>query len=357
MGDKRGFDLGCSHPVTRHVEHVVNAAGDPEIAILVTARAVTRKITPGEGGEIGFDEALVIAIDGAHLARPGMVDAQIAIGGTVERGILAVDKNRFDPEKGPGRRSGLGRGGAGKRCDQDAAGLGLPPGIDDRAAPFTDDVMVPHPGFGVYRLANASQKAKRGPVASGDWRVTLAHQRADGGWCGVEDADLVLLDNLPEAGTVRPCRHALEHQRCRPVRQRPVDNIAVAGHPADIGGAPVDVTILVVEHILMRHRGIDHVAAGGVKHTLRLAGRPRGIEDEHRVFGVHFRRRAIGRRLAHRLVIPDIAPVDPGNVTAGAAHDNHLVAVGAGGKRGIGVRLQRYRLATANTFICGDHHV
>ncbi len=45
-------------------------------------------------------------------------------------------------------------------------------------------------------------------------------------------------------------RHALEHQRGRPVRERAVDDVAVPGHPADIGGAPVDLAGRLVEHDL-----------------------------------------------------------------------------------------------------------
>jgi acyl-CoA synthetase (AMP-forming)/AMP-acid ligase II len=61
----------------------------------------------------------------------------------------------------------------------------------------------------------------------------------------------------------------------------------VAGDPADIGGAPEDVAVVVVEDVLMGHRGIDEVAAGGVHDALGLAGGAGGVEDEERVFGVH----------------------------------------------------------------------
>ena len=286
-----------------------------------------------------------------------MVDAQIAVDGPFEKVVLAIDKDGLDAEEGPCRRSRLGRGRAGKRGDQDAAGFGLPPGVDDRAAPFTHNFVVPHPCLGIDRLADTSQKAERGAVASGDRRVALAHQRADCRRCGVEDADLVLFDDLPETRAVRPGRHAFEHQRRRAVRKRTIDDVAVAGDPAHIGRAPVDVAILVVEDILVRHRGVDHVAAGGVQHALRLAGRPGGIQDEHRVFGVHLLRRAVGRGIRHRLVIPDVAPVDPADVTAGAAHDDDLVAVGTGFEGRIGVCFQRHRPAAAKALVGGDHHI
>ena len=167
----------------------------------------------------------------------------------------------------------------------------------------------------------------------------------------------MFFDNLPEARAVGIGRYALEHQRGRAVRKRTVDNIAVAGDPADIGGAPVDVTILVIEYILMGHRGVDHIAAGGVKHTLRLAGRSRSIEDEHRILGIHLFGRAVCRRPVHRLMIPDIATVDPADVAAGAAHDDDLVAVRTGVQGGVGIGFQWYRFASTKTFVGGDHHV
>ncbi len=45
--------------------------------------------------------------------------------------------------------------------------------------------------------------------------VARLHQRADRGRRGVEDVDLVLVDDVPEAGVIRVVRHALEHQRGR----------------------------------------------------------------------------------------------------------------------------------------------
>ena len=124
--------------------------------------------------------------------------------------------------------------------------------------------------------------------------LAAPHQRADRGGRGVEDVDLVLVDDLPEAGHRRIVRHALEHQRRRAVGERAVDDVAVAGHPADVGGAPVDVAVVVVEDVLVGHRGVDEIAAGGVQHALGLAGRARGVEDEQRVLGVH--RLAAGSR-------------------------------------------------------------
>ena len=205
------------------------------------------------------------------------------------------------------RRAGLQRDRAGQRRDQDAAGLGLPPGVDDRAAVVADHAVIPLPGFRIDRLADAAEQAQR--LARGLLHRLFArlHQRADRGRRGVEDVDLVLVDHLPEARHRRIVRHAFEHQRGRAVRERAVDDVAVARHPADVGGAPVDVAVVIVEHDLVRHRGEQIVAGGGVQHALRLSGRARGVEDEQRVLGVHVLARALARHDRGGLVVIDVA--------------------------------------------------
>ena len=171
-------------------------------------------------------------------------------------------------------------------------------------------------------IGSPTEPSRRSDCAAGllHRRFALAHQRADRGRRGVEDVDLVLVDDLPEARDVGIVRHALEHQRGRAVGERAVDDVAVPGDPADIGRAPVDVAVVVVEDVLVRHRRVDEVAAGRVQHALRLAGRARGVEDEQRVFRVHLLRRAVGRHLGDLLVVPDVAalrPSRPGRRCAG----------------------------------------
>ena len=214
---------------------------------------------------------------------------------------LAIDDHRHHAGQRQRGRAGFQRGGAGQRADQDAAGLGLPPGVDDRAAVVADHAVVPQPGLGVDRLADAAEQAQAGARGLLHRRLAFAHQGADGGGRGVEDVDLVLVHHLPEAAGVGVGRHALEHQRGGAVGERAIDDVGVAGHPAHVGGAPVDLARLVVEHQFVGEAGPDHVAAGGVQHALRLAGAAGGVQDEQRVLGVHLGRagsRARRRRSA-----------------------------------------------------------
>ena len=200
---------------------------------------------------------------------------------------VGIDDLRHHAEERLRRRARLQLGRAGQRRDQDAAGLGLPPGIDDRAAVVADHAVIPLPGFRIDRLADRAEQAQRLARGLLHRLVAALHQRADRGRRGVEDVDLVLVDDVPEPRIVGVVRHALEHQRGRAVGERAVEDVAVAGDPADVGGAPVDVAVVIVEHVLMRHRGEHQIAAGGVQHALGLAGRARRIEDEQRILGVH----------------------------------------------------------------------
>src|SRR5690606_14859171 len=173
---------------------------------------------------------------------------------------------------------------------------------------------------------------------------------------GVEDRDLVLVDHLPEAREVRVVRHALEHHRGGAVGQRPVNDVAVAGDPAHVRGAPVDVIFLEVEHRLVRVRAEHEVAAGGVQHALGLAGAAGGVEDEQRVFRVHALGLAgVGLAVDHG-VEPAVARHLHVDRAAGVAYHQHgLDGIGAGHlQRGVDVGLQRDRLAAAQALVGGD---
>ena len=55
----------------------------------------------------------------------------------------------------------------GSGAHHDAAGLGLPPGVDDRAAAAADLLVVPHPGLGIDPFADAAQQAQARQVVAG----------------------------------------------------------------------------------------------------------------------------------------------------------------------------------------------
>ena len=213
------------------------------------------------------------------------------------------------PGNGMRRRAGLEHRDARQGCDQDLAGLGHPPRVHDRAAIEADDFAVPHPGFGVDRLADRAQHAQTGQVVP--VRVLLAplHERSDRRRRGVQDGDAVLLDQRPEAILVGIVGRAFVHDHRGAVGQRAVHDVRVTGDPADVGRAPEDVFFLQVEDVLVRRRRADQVAARGVQHALRLARRARRVQDVQRVLGVQRLGLDHGRaRLIQGGVPPHVAP-------------------------------------------------
>src|SRR3546814_19975488 len=74
----------------------------------------------------------------------------------LERAI-GIDDLRIDPEERPDRAAGFERVRARQRGDHVPAGLGLPPGIDDRAAPLPNHIVIPAPRLGVDLFAHRAQ--------------------------------------------------------------------------------------------------------------------------------------------------------------------------------------------------------
>ncbi len=259
------------------------------------------------------------------------------------------------PGRGLVAEPGLSGGRAGEGRNERRAGLGLPPGVDDRAAAVADDPPVPFPGLGIDRLADRADQAQRLAAVALHRLVAFAHQRADRGRCGVEDGDAEPVDRLPEAAEVRIIGDAVEHDGRRAIHQRAVDDVAVAGDPADVGGAPEDVVRPIVEDPVERRRGPDRIAAGGVDDALRLSGRSRRVEDEQRVLGVHHLRLAVGReavahaRNSRRRGRPSSARRRRCGVTTITVCDVAML------ERRVDVALQRDDLAAAHAFVGGDH--
>src|SRR5215510_219863 len=345
------FDLRGSEPVTGNIDDVVDAAGDPIITVLIAAAAVAGEVHSLVGREVGLHEALVVAEHGAHLPRPAVEDHQVAGGRAVQDGALVVDQRRPDPDERSRRRTWLEFGGPGQRCNQNAAGFGRPPGIDDGAAAVPNHAVIPFPGFRIDGFAYAAKQLERCAVRAFDVVVAGTHQRPDRGGRGIEGVDAPLVDHVPEARGGRIIGHALEHQRGGPIGQRAVKDVAVARHPADIGRAPVDVALVIVEHQLVREGDKDQIATGGVQDALRFTGRARGVEDEQRILRLHRLGWTIGADLDEFLVQPHVAPGGDGYLIAGAAHDQDLFVTLALLQGLVGILLEGDDAAAAHAFI------
>ena len=114
---------------------------------------------------------------------------------------------------------------------------------------------------------------------------------------------------------------------------------------------------MIVEHVLVGHRGVNQVAAGSVQHAFRLAGRARGVEDEQWILCSHLFRRAVVIDLRVQIVRPKVAAFVPCDLCAGMPHDNHMFDRRAGLDRSVGVCLERDSLAAAHALVGRDDHV
>ena len=238
--------------MARDIDDIIHPASDPVIAVFVAAAAIAGEILALVGLEIGIDETLMIAIDGAHLSRPAACNHQIAGCRAFQDIAIGIHDLRHHAGQRQGGRARLQGGGAGQGGDQMPASLGLPPGVHNRAASVADHAMIPVPRFRIDRLAHRSQQAQAGAAGFGHGCIALAHQGADRRGRGVKDIDLVLVDHLPEARTGGIIRHAFEHQGGGAIGQRAIENITVTGDPTDIGGAPIDIALVIIEHVMMR---------------------------------------------------------------------------------------------------------
>ncbi len=320
------LDLGGRDAVAGDVDHVVDAAHQPEVAVGVGLRAVAGEVhVAAEPAPVGLHEAVVVAPERAQHGRPRALQHQVAAAAARHLGALLVDDHRRDARQRVRGRTGLRGRDARQRRDHDRARLGLPPRVDDRAAAAADALVVPHPRLGVDRLADRAQQAQARQVVLCDVLVAGLHERADGGRRRVVDADAVALDDLPVPRPRRVLGRALVHDAGGVVRERAVDDVRVAGHPAAVGGAPVDVVGADVEHPLVGHHRAEQVAGRGVADALRLRGRAARVEQVEHVLGAHRLGLALGGGARHGVVPPDVAALGPRHLVLGPPHDQHVV--------------------------------
>ena len=132
-------------------------------------------------------------------------------------------------------------------------------------------------------------------------------ERANRGRRRVKNVHLVLLDEAPETIGLGPVGRAFIHQRGRAVRQRPVNDITVSGHPTDVGGAPVSVFVLKIENPFAGEMSLQEIAAGRVQNAFRFSCGARSVKNEERVFAVEFFRRTVCIDSFDQLMPPVVA--------------------------------------------------
>src|SRR5690606_11860527 len=157
MADQRTLDFDRAETMAGDVDNIVDAAHDPEIAVLVDACIVAGEILMRYAAPVLLLVAFVIAPDSAQHAGPGVADDKPAA--LVRAHRLAAVVRHFGQDPGQWLRaaSRLRRNGAGQRRHHDAARFRLPPSIHDRATLAANHLVVPHPGLGVDAFADRAE--------------------------------------------------------------------------------------------------------------------------------------------------------------------------------------------------------
>src|ERR1019366_5084918 len=297
-GRRGGLDLLGPEPVPGHIDHVVNAAEDPEVAVGSLHRPVAGEVGPVTPvlavrvlvvlAVVGVHEPLGLAPDGLEDARPRVADADVAGLAASRRHLVAVlvVDDRVDAEDAGPAAAGLHRLKGRQGAAEESAVLRLPPGVDDRRLALADLGVVPAPDLGLDRLAHRRHVLEVVVVLLRLLRPHLA-QHPDGRRRGVEDADAELLGDPPGPAGVRVVGSAFVHHAGGAEGERPVDDVGVAGDPADVGHAPVHVVGVNVLVILGCPGHVGQVSAGAVHAALRAAGRAAGVHQEQRRLGRH----------------------------------------------------------------------
>src|SRR5690606_16581388 len=94
--------LGRAHAVSGDVQNVIDPTGYPVVTVLVAPAPVAGEILAFVGGKISLDESLVIPVHSAHLAGPGIDDAEISFTDSFHDVAVVVDDLRLYPEQRTG---------------------------------------------------------------------------------------------------------------------------------------------------------------------------------------------------------------------------------------------------------------
>src|SRR5262245_6054061 len=81
----------------------------------------------------------------------------------------------------------------------------------------------------------------------------------------------------------------------------------MAGDPADVRGAPINVALTQVENVFRGRMNTDEIASGSVQNSLWFPGRTTGVENVERMFTVERGRRTFGVNIFQLPVPPDVA--------------------------------------------------
>src|SRR5215510_14551014 len=113
-----------------------------------------------------------------------------------------------------------------------------------------------------------------------------ANKRADRRRGGIKNINPIFFDDFPEPVRFRPIRGPFIHDRGRTVGEWTIDDVAMAGDPADIRCAPENILISNVEDVLRGRINTDQIAACRVEDAFWFASGATCIEKIKRMLAV-----------------------------------------------------------------------
>src|SRR5271156_4034445 len=269
-------------------DYVVDAAEDPDVAVLVTLSGITCEIDAGDSLPILALVAFVVAVNCAEHRWPRLLDGEVTGFSWADGLAFQIYNARGDAGKRQGGGAGFCGRRAGQRRNQDRAGFGLPPSVHDGAAIFADGFEIPFPRGGIDGLTDGAEDAKATQIVWLDPIHAPSHESADGGGGAVKDGNFVTVYNFPEAVLARKIGRAFVHHDGCAVRERAVNDVTVSGDPADVGGAPIKVFIAQIENEPGAPHALQQVTGGSVQDALGFSGGAAGVENVERMFGIKF---------------------------------------------------------------------
>src|SRR5581483_5998745 len=314
---------------SRDIDYVIDAAHDPEIPIFIFACTVAGKVNARNLRPVLLYVTVRITIDCAQHSRPGLLEHKISTRTGGYRFSVHCDDFRNNSRERLCARSRLRRNSARNRRDHNVPGFGLPPGIDDRAAIMANNFAVPHPGLRIDGFTYAAQEAQATQLVLIWPLIAPTNERSNGSRSGIKNADLMAINDAPEAVGLGKVGRAFVHESSRAILQRAIDDVTVASNPADICRTPIGIIFAQVEHPFGGDVCTDRISAGGVYHAFGFPCCAGGVKDIERVFGIEWFRWTLVGSVGHQLVPPLVAPRLHVNGSAGAlVHNNVLYCRG-----------------------------
>ena len=169
------------------------------------------------------------------------------------------------------------------------------------------------------------------------------------------------VDDVPKASRIGPSRQAFKHQGGSAREQGPVQKVAVAGNPTNVGGTKVNLTRLVLKGVYKGVGRPNHVSGAGVHHSLGLAGGSAGVENEEQILGLHDLRLnlwvAHGLDAVNLVMQPTVAALNHSDRDLAVSYHQNGPQRSAAFCRLVDYRLERNHFSPAVCAVAGDDHL